>query len=188
MERISVQLEHLQSHQTTASALSEAQNFGASSNEQSPKRQAANIAATTATAAVPAMANAESAACPGRKPFHTLMTAQASVYQQWQSRIAYFHWKKQAAAGGKCTDMVAFHRLCATAGGKPDGLEREIPTLFTVQLSEEVLSKHFGFGVLNRPNSVIQLLASEEMKAKLLSPFVLIMETGVALDSHCCAA
>ena len=38
-------------------------------------------------------------------------------------------WKKQRDAGGKCTDMVGFHRLCATAGGAPDGLEGEVPTL-----------------------------------------------------------
>jgi hypothetical protein len=122
-----------------------------------------------------------SASCPDRKPFHTLMTSQASPYQQWQSRIAYFHWKKQAAAAGECTDMVGFHRLAATPGGKADGLEGEIPTIFTVQLSDEVVNAHFGFGVLNRPNSVKQLLASPEMRAKLVAPFVLIMETDHVL-------
>ena len=90
------------------------------------------------------------------------------MYQQWQARIAYHHWKKQAAAGGKCTDMVAFHRLCATKGGEPDGLEKEIPTIFTVQLSDEVISSHFGFGVLNRPNSVKQLLTSQMRSSWLL--------------------
>jgi len=115
--------------------------------------------------------------CPGRLPFHTLMTAQSSVYQQWQSRIAYFHWRKNAAAGGRCTDMVGFTRLCATEGGKPDGLEREMPTIFTTQLSEEVIAKHFHFNVLNRPNSILQLLARADLREYLGSSYVLVMET-----------
>ena len=82
-------------------------------------------------------------------------------------------WKKQRDAGGKCTDMVGFHRLCATAGGAPDGLEGEIPTLFTVQLSDEIIASHFGFGVLNRPNSVRQLLASAKMREALVAPYVI---------------
>jgi len=117
------------------------------------------------------------AECPGRLPFHTLMTAQSSVYQQWQSRIAYFHWRKNAAAGGRCTDMVGFTRLCATEGGKPDGLEREMPTIFTTQLSEEVIAKHFHFNVLNRPNSILQLLARADLREYLGSSYVLVMET-----------
>lgn len=115
--------------------------------------------------------------CPGRLPFHTLMTAQSSVYQQWQSRIAYFHWRKNAAAGGRCTDMVGFTRLCATEGGKPDGLELEMPTIFTTQLSEEVIAKHFHFNVLNRPNSILQLLARADLREYLGSSYVLVMET-----------
>ena len=121
--------------------------------------------------------DSEAASCSNQSPFHTLLTAQSSVYQQWQARIAYHHWKKQAAAGGKCTDMIAFHRLCATKGGEPDGLEKEIPTIFTVQLSDEVISSHFGFGVLNRPNSVKQLLTTPSMRSKLAAPFVLLLET-----------
>ena len=42
--------------------------------------------ATAAAATTPAAA-AASADCPGRSPYHTLLTAQSSVYQQWQSRI-----------------------------------------------------------------------------------------------------
>ena len=120
---------------------------------------------------------AADAACPKRSPFHTLLTSQASPYQQWQSRIAYHHWKKQKANGGPCSDMVGFHRLCATTGGKPDGLETEIPTIFTVQLSDEIINSHFGFGVLNRPNSVRQLLTTPSMREKLVAPYVLLLET-----------
>ena len=51
-----------------------------------------------------------------------------------QARIMYVHWKKQKAAQGRCGDMGGFTRLCATKGGKPDGLEIEIPSLFTPQV------------------------------------------------------
>ena len=117
--------------------------------------------------------------CPDRRPYHTVLTATGSNYQQWQSRIMYHHWKKQRAAGGECSDMAAFTRLCATRGGVPDGLENEIPTLFTVELSAEVLNSHFGFGVLNRPNSVKQLMESATLLKEIrkTSDYVLILET-----------
>ena len=138
----------------------------------------AATAATAATAAATAGAAADDG-CPGRRPYHTVLTATGSVYQQWQARIMYHHWKKASAAGGKCTDMAAFTRLCATAGGRPDGLEGEIPTLFTVELSAQVLASHFHFGVLNRPNSVKQLMESTTLLAEIrkTSDYVLILET-----------
>ena len=171
MEALVQALERLQQGQAASA--------GAASAGQAAATAAIAQSAATAGSNAAASAGAASAArdCPKRSPFHTLLTSQSSAYQQWQSRIAYFHWKKQAAADGPCTDMVAFHRLCATPGGKPDGLEREIPTLFTTQLSDEVINSHFGFGVLNRPNSVRQLLASDEMRATLAAPFVLLLET-----------
>ena len=94
-----------------------------------------------------------------------LEPTEGHVDKNRQARIAYFHWKKQKALDGPCTDMVALHRLCATKGGEPDGLESEIPTIFTVELSQEVLASHFHFGVLNRPNSVRQLLSTPEMRS-----------------------
>ena len=95
--------------------------------------------------------------CSDRKPYHTLLTATSSNYQQWQSRIMYHHFQKHQASK-PCADAVGFTRLCATPDGRPDGLEKEIPSFFTVELSHQVLAKHFGFGVLNRPNSVRQLM------------------------------
>ena len=117
--------------------------------------------------------------CPDRRPYHTVLTATGSNYQQWQARIMYYHWKKQAAAGGSCTDMAAFTRLCATPNGQPDGLQDEIPTLFTVELTPQVLASHFGFGVLNRPNSVKQLMESATLLKEIrrTSEYVLILET-----------
>ena len=96
--------------------------------------------------------------CPKRRPYHTVLTAQATVYQSWQARIMYFHWKKQAAAGGPCTDMTGFTRLVASEGGKPDGLEAEMPSVFVKQMTPEELAKHGHFGVLNRPHSVQQMI------------------------------
>lgn len=89
-----------------------------------------------AVAVKPSGAGAGAAAeCPGHTPFHGLMTSQSSPYQQWQARIMYYHWKKQAAAAGPCGEMGGFTRLCATEGGKPDGLQDEIPTVFVSQVS-----------------------------------------------------
>ena len=121
-----------------------------------------------------------STSCPDRRPYHTILTATGSVYQKWQSRIMYHHWKKNSALAGPCADAVGFTRLCATPGGEPDGLEAEIPSLFTVELSNEVLSRHFGFGVLNRPNSVRQLmekLASHSLPAERVEDLVTLTLT-----------
>jgi len=150
------------------------------------KKKTAITAAATATAGTAETADeaqpkkgAAADSCPGRRPYHTVLTATGSNYQQWQARIMYHHWKKQSAAGGPCTDMAAFTRLCATANGRPDGLQDEIPTLFTVELSAAVLNSHFGFGVLNRPNSVKQLMESEQLLREIrkTSDYVLILET-----------
>jgi len=130
--------------------------------------------------AVPA-AEPTDAECPERRSYHALLTAQSSHYQQWQARIMYFHWQKQKAVQGRCGDMGGFTRLCATKGGEPDGLEGEIPSLFTAQLPDAVIAAHFHFGVLNRPHSVQALLDSPEMLAQITSRFVLILETDHVL-------
>jgi len=138
---------------------------------------AASAAATTAAAA----SKSDADDCPGRVPFHGLLTCQGSVYQQWQARIMYFHWKKQAAAAGPCGDMGGFTRLVASEGGKPDGLEGEIPSVFVPQLPASVIESHFHFGVLNRPESVRQLLASPALLRQITSDFVLVLETDHVL-------
>ena len=75
--------------------------------------------------------------CPtDRRPFHTLLTAQATVYQQWQSRIMYYQWKKQKAAAGACGEMGGFTRLVASEGGASDGLEVEMPSVFVAQMTQ----------------------------------------------------
>jgi len=143
---------------------------------------AAEVAEVTAAAVqVVAAAEPADAECPERRPFHALLTAQSSHYQQWQARIMYYHWNKQKALQGRCGDMGGFTRLCATKGGKPDGLEGEIPSLFVPQLPDEVIAAHFHFGVLNRPHSIQALLDSPEMLRQITSKFVLILETDHVL-------
>jgi len=151
-----------------------------------PALTEAGVAAEAAEVTAPvvqaeAAAEPADAECPERHPFHALLTAQSSYYQQWQARIMYHHWLKQRALQGRCGDMGGFTRLCATKGGKPDGLEGEIPSLFVPQLPDEVIAAHFHFGVLNRPHSVKLLLESPEMLRQITSRFVLILETDHVL-------
>ena len=46
------------------------------------------------------------------KPYHVLLTAQSGPYQDWQSRIMYYHFKKQQRLN-PCTEMVNFTRYVA---------------------------------------------------------------------------
>ena len=118
--------------------------------------------------------------CASRRPFHTILTAQATVYQQWQSRIMYHHWKKQAAAGAPCSDMSGFTRLVASEGGKSDGLESEMPSVFVKQMTPQELAAHGHFGVLNRPYSVQQMIDSGALAA-IREAYVYIAETDHVL-------
>lgn len=125
-----------------------------------------------ALAAAGANVTPSASSCPGRRPFHTLLTGQGTVYNQWQARIMYYHWKKQAAAGGPCTDMTGFTRLCASKGGLPDGVEKYIPSVFVPQLTTEVLAKYGHFGVLNRPHSVVEFFKNPELKKRIKEEYV----------------
>ena len=118
--------------------------------------------------------------CPNRRPYHTVLTTQATVYQQWQSRIMYYHWKKQAAVGGACSEMSGFTRLVASEGGEPDGLESEMPSVFVAQLTTEMLAKHGQYGVLNRPHSVKQMIDSGAL-GTIREAYVYIAETDHVL-------
>lgn len=136
-----------------------------------------NPAAPSAGASGPAPA---SAACPAsRKPYHTILTATGQVYQQWQCRIMYRHWLKQRALdpAGACTEMTGFTRLVASEGARPDGVEDEVPSVFVKEYSNAELSRFHGYRVINRPYSVVQLLASEEWRTKIPEEYVLIAET-----------
>lgn len=124
--------------------------------------------------------SSKGAACPAsRKPYHVLLTATAQVYQQWQCRVMYFHWKKQRTLdpAGKCTEMTGFSRLVATPGGKPDGLEAEIPSIFVKEYEGFDMQRFHGYRVINRPHSVVQLLGMLDAWTGIVEDFVYIAET-----------
>ena len=155
---------------------------------------AAAAAAATPTAAVAVLPGASDKAappdpaplgspeCPAtRRPYHTLLTGQGTTYNGWQSRIMYYHWKKISKRDGRCTEMTGFTRLCASKDGKPDGLEKHIPSVFVPQLTTEVLAKYGHFGVLNRPHSVVEGLKLPALLDRIKEEYVMIAETDHVL-------
>ena len=91
----------------------------------------------------------------------------------------YYHWKKQRALDpkGECTEMTGFTRLVAHSNGEPDGLEHEIPSYFVKEYSGADLVRFQGYRVINRPYSVVQLLASAYWKRGVREEYVFIAET-----------
>jgi len=89
----------------------------------------------------------------------------------------YYHWKKQAAAGGPCTEMTGFTRLCASKDGEPDGLEDYIPSVFVKQLPDSVLKNYGYFGVLNRPHSVVEFFKEPRLYERIKEEYVMVAET-----------
>ena len=90
--------------------------------------------------------------CPGRRrPYHVVLTAASGIYQEWQTRIAYYHYK-QLKAQNPCSDIGGFTRLLNTPNAAPDGLVEEIPTVLVSQLSYgRCETCDHGFIVMNRP-------------------------------------
>lgn len=117
--------------------------------------------------------------CHGRKPFHVLLTATGQVYQQWQCRVMYYHWKKQRAndPAGACTEMTGFSRLVATPRGAPDGLEGEIPSIFVKEFDPSMQMRFHGYRVINRPHSVVQLIETPELWKRIEEDYIYIAET-----------
>ncbi|KAG8462690.1 hypothetical protein KFE25_004666 [Diacronema lutheri] len=115
--------------------------------------------------------------CPlGRRPYHVLMTAASGKYQEWQSRIAYYHYLKQKRLN-PCSEMGGFTRLVNLPGGRPDRLVDEMPSVVVKQLSGgRGDGGDYGFIVMNRPWGVMQLLKTAHW-AKIVEEYVLIMET-----------
>merc|ERR1719238_266595 len=68
-----------------------------------------------------------------RRPMHVVMTAASGLYQEWQSRIAYHHYKKMKRLH-PCSDLGGFTRLFNSYNAAPDSLMDEIPTLVVKQL------------------------------------------------------
>ena len=116
--------------------------------------------------------------CPAtRKPYHVVMTAATGNYQEWQSRIAYYHYQKQKRLN-PCSDLGGFTRLFNTYGAQPDSHMDEIPTLLVHQLKHGNCDEcDFGFVVMNRPWGVVQLIKTEHWKARITEEYVLLCET-----------
>mmetsp|Transcript_39874 Transcript_39874/g.66165 ORF Transcript_39874/g.66165 Transcript_39874/m.66165 type:complete len:743 (+) Transcript_39874:14-2242(+) len=114
---------------------------------------------------------------PGRKPYHVVMTAASGTYQEWQSRIAYYHYQKQKRLN-PCSELGSFTRLFNTPGARPDSLMDEIPTLLVKQLGHGRCNEcDHGFIVMNRPWGAVQLVESSYFDEKIAEEYILVMET-----------
>jgi len=82
------------------------------------------------------------------KKFHVVLTTNKAVYQGWQARVMYYHFKKQKEAQGPDGPMGGFTRVLHD---DYDGLEKEIPTCKVDRLEDEL-----GFVVLSRPFAFVQ--------------------------------
>ena len=146
---------------------------------------AVEAAANAASAVTPTEGRIESplaemSSCPAsRKPYHTLLTATAQVYQQWQCRVMYFQFKKIRAAdpAGPCTEMTGFTRLVARGNADPDGLENEIPSYFVKEYTQRDYARFHGYRVINRPYSVVQFMQSVYYKQAVREDYLFIAET-----------
>eukprot|EP00908_Phaeocystis_cordata_P002704 Transcript_12949.p2 GENE.Transcript_12949~~Transcript_12949.p2 ORF type:complete len:369 (+),score=147.74 Transcript_12949:23-1108(+) len=104
------------------------------------------------------------------------MTAATGTYQEWQSRIAYYHYKKQKRLN-PCSEIGGFTRLFNTPNAQPDGLMDEMPTLLVNQLGHgRCATCDHGFIVMNRPWGVVQLVKSEAWRA-IPEEYVMVIET-----------
>eukprot|EP00854_Cymbomonas_tetramitiformis_P010845 gene10845-12830_t len=107
--------------------------------------------------------------------YHVLMTAASGQYQEWQSRTAYYHYKKQKKLN-PCSEMGGFTRLLGMPDGRADGMMDEIPTLLVKQLRHgappggsipgpgEPEDFDYHFIVMNRPWGMLQFLETEHYK------------------------
>ena len=92
-----------------------------------------------------------------RRPMHVVMTAATGLYQEWQSRIAYYHYKKMKRLH-PCSDLGGFTRLYNSYNAAPDSLMEEIPTLVVKQLGHGNCAEcDRGFIVMNRPWGAVQV-------------------------------
>ena len=137
--------------------------------------------AAAATTAAKTTATDSPSSCPNtRRPYHTLLTTQATTYQQWQSRIMYYHFLKQKRLDGACTEMTGFTRLVASERAEADGLENEMPSVFVRQYTTAEIAQYGHFGVLNRPFSVVQFIDQGGLE-RLPEEFIYIAETDHVL-------
>ena len=119
------------------------------------------------------------AECPGgrNRPYHLVITAQGTTYQQWQTRLMYYHYLKQKEAD-VCGNMGGVTRLVALDEGKrAEDLEDEVPSFFVDAIPRQVLNRYKGYGVVNRPHSLKQLFNSPEGLKRITEDYIFIAET-----------
>ena len=137
----------------------------------------AKLAADAAAASAAANAGTAPGCNRARRPYHVVMTAASGLYQEWQSRIAYYHYKKQKALH-PCSDLGGFTRLFNNIRALPDALVDEMPTLLVSQLGHGACAEcDRGFIVMNRPWGVMQLVESEHFRSKIEEEYILVIET-----------
>ena len=148
----------LQRMDVTATKLADLAQQAAASQQQQGQPAAAHATAATAALALPmaggggggGSAQPQLACNRTRRPMHVVMTAASGLYQEWQSRIAYYHYKKMKAAH-PCSDLGGFTRLFNTYQAQPDSLMDEIPTVLVKQLGHGNCAEcDRGFIVMNR--------------------------------------
>ena len=143
--------------------------------QQQPPQEKEEPAAAAVTAATAMGADGQCQRV--RRPYHVVMTAASGLYQEWQSRIAYYHYKKQRALH-PCSDLGGFTRLFNNVGAQPDHLMDEIPTVIVKQLGHGTCSEcDRGFIVMNRPWGVLQFVETEHFRSKIPEEYIFIIET-----------
>ena len=96
----------------------------------------------------------------GHRPYHVVLTVDDQIYQRWQSRIAFYHYK-QVKAEQPCTTLGGFTRLLASQDARNDSLADEIPTMPIHRLrAGRCDTCDHGYVVLNRPWSLMHFCHS----------------------------
>ncbi|KAK9816450.1 hypothetical protein WJX72_000477 [[Myrmecia] bisecta] len=103
-----------------------------------------------------------------RNKYHVVVSSDARVYNEWQSRIAYL-WYKKVKAQFPGNSMGGFTRLLHS--GKPDRLMDELPTAVVNDLSDDVTH---GYPVLARPSAFLQFV--EQYLPSLPEDYILMCE------------
>lgn len=101
-------------------------------------------------------------------PFHTLITCDGSTYEQWQSRLAYYWFKKQRAKDS-CGDMGGFTRVLHS--GQPDAFMQEIPSVVVPRLDA---ADELGYMGSDRPFALKHLLHDEA--GSIEEDYILLLE------------
>ena len=134
-------------------------------------------AATTSQTSSPPPPSPPADGCPNtRRPYHVVLTAASGLYQEWQTRIAYYHYLKLKREN-PCSDIGGFTRLLNTPNARPDNLVSDIPTVVVRQLgSGRCAECDHGFIVMNRPYGIRQYVAHEAF-ANITEEYLFLVET-----------